>query len=221
MIALLLAACHLPHVDPARRLPDQELASIMRLDVSCGGADPFSWMGGLPTPAPDGSVPDDQTWVPSGTATGVVVSEWHVLTAAHAVRCPVLPSITATLPSGRVLPMSVELDDFMFGEGADVARLVISDAEAFDLGVAPPRLARAREGERLAAVVRRRLGAIVSVGTYRGHGGIVDGIAGRPGDSGAPVYDAAGELVGIILGGALDGSYVRYYPIEGRWLAGT
>lgn len=196
---LAVAACaRLPHVDPQPRTPRQQTAAVARVDVACA-ADDFD------------------PWSASRTGTGVVISERHILTAAHVVRCPTIAQVWATLDNGRRLMMVVERDDSVFGEGTDVARLEIASADSFRLGLAPPRLDRAGPGSGLFASVR---GGQQLRGMYRGHGGLVDGMVTRPGDSGAPVYDAAGALVGIVIEGD-SRAITRYYPIDERWLEGT
>lgn len=113
LICFVVACVSLPHVAPALRSPAQQQVATVRITTSCG-----DWGGGY--------------------ASGVVLTERHILTAAHVVRCPYVPNVRAHFSDGRVFSVSVIRDDAMFGGGTDLAILESSSAENFSLGVAPP-----------------------------------------------------------------------------------
>lgn len=218
-LLLLLTACvHLPHIDPESRTPDQEAMTVVHLEVSCTDPNPFK----TGEPGDPHALDPDIDWG-SKSGTGVIISERHVLTAAHVVQCPTIPVVIATLPDGRWQFMDVVRDDAMFGNGDDLARLEIASADTFHIRVAPPRLVswwnRPGPGTGMFIPLFRREPVR---GLYRGYRGIVDGATTRHGDSGAPVYDANGDLVGLVVAGPADGSYTKFFPIlDDSWLAGT
>ncbi len=113
---------------------------------------------------------------------GVVVDERHVLTAWHVVgACPFDRQVVVTLHDGREFRMVVT--DEWRDHGVDLARLEIASGSRFKLHVAPP-----------------------IIGRLANH--YVDQPA-RPGDSGSPVYDASGALLGLITSSVIGGgSYV-------------
>ncbi len=214
---LVLAACipfwgscaRLQHVDPRPRPSEVAARSTVKLEISCAD--------------------EDTTWIPTRTATGVVVSERDVLTAAHAVRCPVLPRIRATFRDGRWFRLLVVRDEGMFGDGRDIARLTLATDEFFDLGVAPPRLGRGVPG------------SMATVWTWRGpvvgeflllKNTIRHDVPGtESGDSGSGIYNEHGELTGIVItngtgtvsapGGNTEHDITGLAPVDASWLEGT
>ena len=125
VIITLLAGCALPHIKPQPRTPQQAQLAVARLDIECAH-------DGIDYGAPK-------------VATGVVISERHILTAGHAVVCPVLPKIKATLANGETFKLYVERDEFSFGDGRDIARLRLASADRFGLSIAPPELGEPTE----------------------------------------------------------------------------
>ena len=186
-LLILLFACRLPHVNPELRAPWAQWGTDVRVESSC---DEFG---------------------NSGTSSGVIISERHVLTAAHSVGCSALPDVHVYLQDGRRLRMVVERDDLLFGNGADIARLEIASAEYFDLGIAPPVLGTLEVGDTvcLAAGCGR-------VSPYEA--GLVE-VPSEPGDSGRGVYDWYGRLLGIVV--RTDGHWTRIEPVSAYWLEGT
>lgn len=202
LIAILLcAACNtLPHVEPAPRAPHSRDVATVRVVADCVSEMPGS---------------ESIEWSPEKIATGVVVSEAHVLTAEHAVFCPTIPSAEVWLDPDRRFRMDVIHDDVMFGGGADIAELrAIGELDRFGLHVAPPKLGRAAIDDVVCVAPYLRP---ESCGVIDGRDQIV--VEMRHGDSGAPVYNAAGELVGIVSRGGE--GHTLYAPIDARWLEGT
>jgi hypothetical protein len=212
LLLLCLAGCSLfplHHVDPAPRAAGAQDGTIVRVDVDCVTEAPFK------TGEPDDphQFDSDIEWYPHRVATGVVVSERHVLTVAHAVRCPDIPTAVITLPNGKQWLVEVTIDAQMFGDGTDLARLeLIGDADRFGLGVAPPRLARI--GDR-ACVLTRRGRACGDL-----HGPYVDAPTYK-GDSGSPVYDMGGDLIGLVTSGDDAHTVTRFVRVTPWWLKGT
>lgn len=191
-IIALLVACRLPHVDPLPRAPDAAEATLVQVDVICQ---------------------DDWGEWPGAYGTGVIISERHVLTAAHVVECPLLPDVRVTLPGGRKVRMVVDRDDRMFGSGRDLARLEIYSAERFGLGIAPPALAPLTwEGPvYMQRPVSRVYGTLV-------RSTLLD-VWAWPGESGSPVYTEDGLLTGILV--RAGSGYAEIQRISPYWLEGT
>lgn len=202
IVALAVAGCvRLPHVDPQARSYESTDRTVVRVQSSCSEEDP----GGGQFPI---------QWVPDHTGTGVVVSERHVITAAHVVFCPIIPTVKVTFPDGRWYMMDVEKDDAMFGQGTDYARLVIASAEYFNLGIAPPKIGHALVGDfvELSAFDGERFGYYEGDDLFE--------LNTHPGDSGAPIYNMGGELLGIVSKGSMDRLDTQEERATPRWLEG-
>ena len=204
---LIVTACiRLPHIDPQpRTLSEMERAAV-RVDMTCGEADPF-WNGDLSQSR------DGIEWSQPAWGTGVVISERHVLTAAHVVACPVLPVIHVTLRDGRVFRMGEDR------EQGDVARLELASADTFGIHIAPPVIASAT-GDVVAIVIRPW-----PVPHGYAAGSLVVDMHVQPGDSGSGVYNSAGELVGLVSADvrSVAGQSIatRIVPISPSFLEGT
>lgn len=185
-VLALLAACGVPHMDPRPRDNHAQGDSVVEVRSYCGDFEGRS-----------------------SRATGVMISEDRVLTAAHAVGCGDIPYVHVTTLYGRTLRMVVERDDRVFGGGTDVARLTVWGMETFDLAVRPPELAEHYEGPVIVRFIDEEDNGML-------YGNTVRGIIPVKGDSGSPVYDPAGRLVGIML--TSDGGIQR---IGDYWLEGT
>lgn len=225
IILVLVAACALPHVPPAPRSPQEAGLAVARLYVECSEPSPFK----TGEPGDPHQFDPDIVWRAPRAGTGVVISENRILTAAHVTTCPTFPTIVATLANGRSYLMNEERNDIMFGDGVtDAARLVLASSDRFHLNVAPPTIVEPHVGRPLVAYPFRRPavtgtfdGDATGAGIPAGYEGIALDMATRPGDSGAPVYDASGRLVGLVTGG--DGHTTRFVRIEPGhdWLKGT
>lgn len=209
LLLLSLAACFpLQHVDPAPRAAGAQDGTVVRVDVDCSEPAPFKTGDPDDPRAPD----PDIVWR-VGYGTGVVVSEKHVLTAAHVVFCPVIPTSWITLPDGRRFQADVTIDAAMFGDGTDIARLeLVGDADRFNLGVAPPALGREGDHACILTLRGRACGRL--------HGMYVDAPT-YPGDSGSPVYDTRGHLVGLAVAGDATHTTTRFVRVTPWWLKGT
>jgi len=194
LIALVLCACvRQPHVDPAPRSEVDASRSVVLVESSCGADDEASW----------GS---------EHRGTGVIISERYVLTAAHVTACPEIPVVHVTFRGVR-WSMHVEREDIR----ADVARLEIATAERFHLDVPPPELAPI-ETETVFAHVLGRWGES-SRGSTSETSTLVRHMITIHGDSGAPVYNTAGQLVGLVTAG--NGIDTTIAPVGMTWLEGT
>lgn len=210
---LTLAACALPHVDPKTRMPEAERLATVRVDVDCSEPAPFK----TGEPGDPHQFDPDIVWIPHRVATGVVISERHVLTAAHAVFCPTIPTAVVTFADGEQFLMEVERDDAVFGSGTDVARLRMATDGRFHRNIPPPELGSTLEGGYVVAATLHGL----MPGTFANYKRHLDGMTTHHGDSGAGVYTMSGQLIGIVVAGADDGSYTKYEPVGMYWLEGT
>lgn len=187
LLLLVLTSCvHLSHIPPQPRAEEDRERTVALIEASCD---------------------DGMTWT-MYRGTGVVVSERHVLTAAHVVACASLPGVYATI-DGRRWRMVVTREDH------DVARLEIASAEYFHLDVPPPLIAPVSDD----ILVAYLLDGQDAAGIGQPESRWVAHMATHPGDSGAPVYDHEGALVGLVLAG--DGRSTEITPLDQSWLEGT
>jgi hypothetical protein len=158
----------------------QSKASV-KVMMSCGHSKPFSeryW----------GSWGDSQ-------GSGVIISDTKIVTAAHVVRCPIVPDVMVMLTSGKFYRVHVTK---RFSD--DIAELELSDEhERFDMRVKPPRIAKAPDrGDPLCTVTATpKFGWSCGLTDYSGDDRIVYDAFIEPGNSGSAVYDIDGYLVGI------------------------
>ncbi len=120
----------------------------------------------------------------------------------------------ATLPDGSWQRMVVERDDAMFGNGRDLARLVIASADHFGLGVVPPLLAPPEWEGIVWAPLPSNAEAHGVV-----EGNVIQGMQARWGDSGSPVYKPNGRLMGIVVSAGV--GYTTMERLDMSWLEGT
>lgn len=196
---LLLGCGQLTHVDPQLRSPADQYTAVVRISVSCE----------------DQFMPDDLNWMsPDKSATATVLSEKHMVTAAHAVSCTSIPHVNVFLANGDAYTAVVDRDEATFGNGADIARIRLLGAfDRLGLRVAPP-LLTSDPGEFVCIQPFKRhevCGPVVGPDTALA--------ATHPGDSGAPVYDTAGRLAGIVVSG--DGVRTHWEPVDESFLKGT
>jgi S1-C subfamily serine protease len=212
LLIAVMSCMRLVHVDPALRDKAQSEDTLVHLYITC--SEPYPFKSGDPTdPA---NLEPDIVWYGPRVATGIIISERQILTAAHAVTCPTFPRVIATLSDGRKFQMAVTEDDIMFGQGKDIARLEIATAEYFHINIPPPLLGDVLPGEDVVAYEWKR-GCIP--GKYKGNN-LFD-LSSYPGDSGAPIFNMRGQLVGLISQGSTPLSLTKREVVEPRWLNGT
>ncbi|MBV9125664.1 MAG: trypsin-like peptidase domain-containing protein [Planctomycetes bacterium] len=215
---LLAGACgRLTHVDPHPRSPDRQRATVVRVYSTCVTQAPFK----TGEPGDPHQFDEDIEWIAPRWSTGVILSEKHVATAGHATSCPDFPGVAVKLPDGRHFRMDEDRNDLMFSDGKeDRARLVLVGAyDRFEIGAVPPYLGVAHLGDMLCAQYYGRDEACGVFDPINGHLGF--DAPSTSGDSGAPVYNQDGELVGIVTKGAPDGSYTEFQPLDTAFLSGT
>jgi len=198
-LPMFLAACvNLPHVAPKLRTTQSDLTStVVRLSITCTEQSPFS-------------LAEDIEWIKPRGGMGVIVSERDVLTALHVVSCPTLPSIKAYLPNGHWQMMVVTRED----SKNDLARLEIASADRFHLNVAPPVIGLPNLGIDVCTPLGS-CGSILHATTNT-----VDvSLVSHPGDSGSPVYDTTGALIGLVSKG--NGTVTVLSRLNKSWLSGT
>lgn len=180
--ALVLVSCvHVPRIAPAARLTGQQYDLTVALEAVCTGRD----------------------WIETGKlASGVLVDGRHALTAAHILACPFPPVIRMTMANGKSYRMAIEWES----PAKDLARLVIASADV--LPIVPPIVGEPVVNDTICVAVAmpsRQLncGVIEAVGDST-KGDIRSSALAERGNSGAGMYNARGELVGISSSMSLD-----------------
>jgi hypothetical protein len=149
----------------------------------------------------------------------VIISQRHVLTAAHLVACTKLPRVHVTYidSDGQQsrLRMYVTAED----NGADVAKLEIASAERFQLHLPPPIVRAPDPGNAVCANLATN-GRPSACGTVASTWTVVKRMPTAAHDVGAPVYCPQGTLVGIVVnrGESDQFPYTWIAPIDTRWL---
>lgn len=188
LLLLCLTACAtLPHVEPQTRDSTQQAQTTVTVQSYCDGQ--------------------------GGRGTGVIISERHVLTAHHVVRCAKIPRVYVTLSNGDRHRVYVTRENTT----QDIAKLEISHAGRFGLDIAPPKLEPAYyPDENDAACVHvndgMECGFRLSPNTLA--------LRLRPGDSGSPVYDND-YLVGLVTRDHPRKNLTIITLITEDWLEGT
>jgi S1-C subfamily serine protease len=195
-----LAGCaHVQYRPGMVRDRDTQARTAVRVEVLCVHEDPFL--------AADGS-----THVGGGWGSGVIVDARHVVTAYHVAHCPYLPDVHVVLADGSRRRMVVRRE----WQQADVALLELADAGSFG-PVIPPRVALAGDEETICTATswpRRgfNCGKVEAVWDELSDQDLKDHPGTRFGDircallveagnSGSPVYDEHGNLLGIAVDG--------------------
>lgn len=183
LLCALLACGSLPHVEPKARDAHTAARAAVDIHVEC------------------------EPYRDPSRGRGVLISERHILTAAHLVRCPDHPVVRVTLYDGRSMRAYVQRDEATFeGKRDGLARLVA--VEPLRRFIAPPEIGGS---DRWFTIARRS-------GTVSGDRHAIAHFFG-PGDSGAAVYTSSGLLVGILLGGS--STDLEIAPVDPTWLEGT
>ncbi len=195
LLLLLFTGCVvLPHVEPAYRDANDQKRTVVKVQAFCG------------------TNIDDETH----TGTGVVISERHILTAQHVVRCAVIPTVYVTLYNGERHKVVVTHENTT----EDIARLEIFHAGRFELNVPPPKLSYWRD---IVEYVNDWVCVWPATRRSECYKRIdLDLVAGRMyhGDSGAPVYDY-GVLVGLVIRDVPSLGATRISLVDDKWLEGT
>jgi hypothetical protein len=181
-------------VAPEARTNEMRRVTTVRVESSCGG---------------------------TKVGTGVIVSSRHVLTAVQNVGCAGIPSVHVTYLENGVeqrLRVYVTKED----EASGIARLEIASAEAFPNAIRPPVLRLPDPGNNVCANLVPSKRDSVACGTVASTWTAVKQMPTDKADTGAPVYNDDGVLVGIVANrGESNGSHYTWIaPIDARWLDG-
>lgn len=191
VLLFVLAGCpRLPNIPHQSRDRLAQRASAVHLSIACG---------------------DKQA-----KASGVLLSDRHIATAAHAVECAEIPYVIADFYDGSHSIVRVVRDERMYGDGTDVAILESANYVNFELNVAPPEL-----GDGFDTDAGFVWCATSFFSTWCGKAMPIWNqfyVQSYPGDSGAGVYDQAGRLVGIVVRGFNNVTQIE--PSHQNWLRG-
>ena len=190
LLVFLLSCVNLQHVEPRIRFPEDRLAAAVLVETHCG---------------------DDTMFQRDAQAEGVIISERHVLTAAHAVRCPMIPRVYVILGNGDRHRVYVTRED----DKNDIAKLELAHAGRFGLNIPPPKLQpNWMEGFWVCVEGIRTTNCLPWTGPST--------IAGRlpHGSSGRGVYQL-GSLVGLVSKDLPGENATAIGLINNSWLEGT
>lgn len=133
--------------------------------------------------------------------TGVVIDDYHVLTAFHVIECPVLSYITVKLADNRVFRMVVTKSE----PTRDLAMLSVFGSKGFELQLGPALIGQPpKQGSDVcfftgAPQRTRRCGPYNSrIKTDKLPDAMFVIAQADPGNSGSGIYDVSGRLVGIV-----------------------
>ncbi len=161
---------------------------------------------------------DDEFMVETRKASGVIVSDWQVLTALHVVDCPAIPVIHVVTDRGR-WRFAPEKE----WRSVDVARIQMASGDDLGSGIKPPTLSEERLIRHDQVYIQTAfpqpsevLGSVVDGFGGNGYGGATYfsyHATTEKGNSGSGIYDTKGNLVGIHVGktaaGTPYGAYVN------------
>lgn len=190
LIAMVLTGCAPAPRPEALRGPKGQADTVVRVEMFCLVTDPY--VTGV-------------TITSGGTGSGVMISSDRVITAAHVTECSYLADVHVTTADSRRFPVRVDKID----RAADLVTLHVP--VPVDPIMAPQIASPPRQGDevwlRYAVPERGSTSGIVlgSDGDRVAHTALT-----RHGNSGGPVYDAEGHLVGIVttLSPDLGGTFV-------------
>ena len=207
LLSLTLLSCNRwvrPDPQPAvTRQPDSQSASAVRIEMTC---DPFEDGGKL------------------SVGSGVMVSEWQVLTALHVVDCQsAIADIHVTTTAGRRYRFSPEREWVItsLAQRDGVARIQMASGDSLRPRFPPPTVretlvtfyeplyiqtAEPTHEEKIAEATGWEYGGASYGGTTFTYKAPT-----VPGNSGSGIYDIDGQLVGVHLG--TKGEDLRYGAI--------
>lgn len=186
----IVGCVSLPHVDPQKRDISDQVKATVRIESRCG-----------------------DYW--DAVGTGVIISDRHVLTAAHVTNCPEIPDVHVMFYNGDTLRFVVTKEDVT----RDISKLEIMSAVNIGLHVAPPLLEPtpwlpSDRDDWVCASLQRGFdcGVRQSPNKY----------ASRlhPGDSGAGIYDYE-HLIGLVTNDLPELNETEFTLVTSEWLEGT
>lgn len=187
VLPLLISCISIPRVPPDIRLAPEQIATAVLVATDCVAEDGFS-----------GALSFDN----SGKGSGVIISERHVLTAAHAADCKgtVLPMSRVRLPDGRQFRMVIDKID----HDLDLARLELASADTFKMKIPPPKVGRIPVKDdpvcMATGMPKRGWNCGPMIETRGINRVILHAASTTMGNSGSGLYDGDGNLVGIVTG---------------------
>jgi hypothetical protein len=102
----------------------------------------------------------------------------------------------------------------------DIARLEIASAERFLIPAAPPALRAPDPGDEVCAEMAGEPGSLSVCGSIASDWTVARTMHTQHGDSGAPVFDRDGILVGLVVSSGTsteNHAYTRLSPVDDSW----
>jgi hypothetical protein len=211
LVCALAVCCSFARIPGRPRPRAVQASTAVSVEVLCVDADPFVTSA-------------DPFQIYGGHGSGVIVDARHVLTAFHVARCPYLPDVHVVTADGRRYHVLVRRE----WRREDVALLEIADASSFG-PIAPPVIASPATRASICASPSypMRMWSCGAVDELRDaltdedlpkmpgtrYGDVSVAMLVVPGNSGAPVYDEVGRLVGL----AVEGNSLGIGRIRSLW----
>lgn len=185
----LVAACNAwirpaPQPPQRRQTVEAQTAGVVSIETYC---DPFG----------NGVMAEGRY------GTGVMVSDWQVLTAAHLVECASIPVVRVTTVTGQTWRMSFQNEwtaSSFVAKHDGIVRLQLSSADTLVPNIAPPTVRTTEVAYDEPLWIGTVRGPRLGFATGQNDDLVFYDAETKHGDSGSPSFDIDGNLVSIHFG---------------------